>query len=237
MRDAVAPGGHDPWAVGAAVRVAPGVAAWEGEGVPLGCGVSWTEALAVGTELLATKVAADEEAVPPKKGKRPNTSLITRRSTRTTTATPATVITGKLGNSLMAGAPAAEQTLLSRRSFSLPTDSIHQEAIKEAMRYLLTNFRTAIRLDEVLRLTRMGKTAFSLQFKKYSGKTFSEAVSQLRLHSACRELVETDRPILAIALSCGFAEISFFNRAFRRMFRCSPSEYRARERRRQKRPA
>jgi len=135
-----------------------------------------------------------------------------------------------------AGAPAAEQTLLSRRSFSLPADSMHQEAIKEALRYLLANFRNVIRLDEVLRLTQMSKATFSLQFKKYSGKTFSEAVSQLRLQSACRELIETDRPVLAIALSCGFTEISFFNRVFRRMLRCSPSEYRIRERRRQKRP-
>ncbi len=136
--------------------------------------------------------------------------------------------------SLVAGAPAAEQTLLSRRSFSLPTDSIHQESIKEALRYLLANFRSAIRLAEVLRLTHMSKTTFSRQFKRYSGKTFSEALSQLRLQSACRELVETDRPVLGIALSCGFAEISFFNRVFRRRFRRSPSEYRARERCRQK---
>ena len=135
--------------------------------------------------------------------------------------------------SLMASAPASDQALLSRRSFSLPADSIQQEAIKEAMSYLLANFRNPIRLDEVLRLTRMSKATFSLQFKKCSGKTFSEVVSHLRLQSACRELVETDRPVLAIALSCGFTEISFFNRVFRRRLRCNPSEYRTRERRRQ----
>ncbi len=139
--------------------------------------------------------------------------------------------------SLITNAPAADQSFLSRRSFSLQTGSIHEAAIKEALRYLLANYRNAIRLDEVLRLTRMSKATFSLQFKKYSGKTFSEAISQLRLQSACRELVETDRPVLAIALSCGFTEISFFNRVFRRMMGCSPSQYRARERRRQLQPA
>ena len=139
--------------------------------------------------------------------------------------------------SLIASAPASEQTLLSRRSFSLPTDSIHQQAIQEALRYLLANYRNPIRLHDLLGLTHMSKAAFSLQFKKHSGKTFSEVVSQLRLQSACRELVETDRSVLTIALSCGFTESSFFNRVFRRVLRCSPSEYRTRERRRKRHSA
>ncbi len=139
--------------------------------------------------------------------------------------------------SLMSHASAEAQALLSCRSFSLPADSLHQEATKEALRYLLANFRNPIRLEEVLRLTHMSKATFSLQFKKYAGKTFREAVAHLRLQSACRELIETDRPVLTIGLSCGFSEISFFNRLFRRVMRCSLLEYRARERRRQKLPA
>ena len=139
--------------------------------------------------------------------------------------------------SLLASAPGPEQALLSRHSFSLPTDSNHQQAISEAMRHLLANFRNEIRLDEVLHLTGMSKTTFSRQFKMHSGKTFSEFAAHLRLQAACRELVETDRSILEIAYSCGFTQVSFFNRIFRRIVRCSPSEYRARERHRQQRPA
>ncbi len=139
--------------------------------------------------------------------------------------------------SLLAGAPVSEQTLLSRHSFSLPADSIHQQAISEAMRYLLANFRNEIRLDEILRLTHMSKATFSRQFKRHSGKTFSEFVAHLRLQAASRELVETDRSVLEIALACGFSETSFFNRIFRRILHSSPSEYRARQRARQPRPA
>jgi AraC-like DNA-binding protein len=136
--------------------------------------------------------------------------------------------------SLVASAPGSEQALLSRRSFSVPASSKHQEAIREAVRYLLANYRNEIRLGDVLRLTRMCKATFSRQFKRHSGKTFSEFVSDLRLQSVRRELAETDRSVLEIAMSCGFSEASFFNRIFRRRLRCSPSEYRARERRRKK---
>jgi len=131
---------------------------------------------------------------------------------------------------ILANAPSTDQTLLSRHAFSLPTDSLHQEAISEAMRHLVANFRNEIRLDEVLNLTGMSKTTFSRQFKVHSGKTFSEFVAHLRLQAASRELIETNRSILEIAYSCGFTEISFFNRIFRRIMHCSPSEFRARER-------
>ena len=132
--------------------------------------------------------------------------------------------------SLLADAPAAEQALLSRRQFALGTDSAHQEAISEAIRYLLGNFRHEIRLEELLRLTGMSKATFARQFRQHSGRTFTEFVARLRLQAACRELVETDRTILEIALSCGFNEVSFFNRLFRRVMSCCPTEYRARGR-------
>jgi transcriptional regulator GlxA family with amidase domain len=118
----------------------------------------------------------------------------------------------------------------------LPADSRHRHAISEALRYLLANYRNELRLQEVLRLTRMSRATFSRQFKRHSGKTFSEFVSHIRLQSARRELVETERSVLEIASSCGFSEVSFFNRIFRRMVICTPSEYRTRERHRKQQP-
>jgi AraC-like DNA-binding protein len=139
--------------------------------------------------------------------------------------------------SLLAAAPESDQVLLSRRSFSLSPDSAHRQAISDAMRYMLAHFRHEIRLDEVLRLTHMSKATFSRQFTLHTGRTFSQFIIHLRLQAAGRELVQTDRSILDIALSCGFREVSFFNRLCQRTFRCSPSEYRARARRRRKKRA
>src|SRR5205085_1232642 len=92
-----------------------------------------------------------------------------------------------------------------------------------------------VRLEEVLRLTAMSKPTFTRLFKKHAGKTFSEFVMQIRLQAACRELAATERPVLEIALSSGFSQVSFFNRIFRRALRCSPTQYRARRRRAEKR--
>jgi len=137
---------------------------------------------------------------------------------------------------IMARAPQNDRTMLSARAFSLSNSATHQPAMAGAVRYLAANFRDTIRLDELLCLTHMTKPTFSRQFKKHSGQSFSGFVTRLRLQAACRELVETDRSILEIALACGFSQISFFNRVFRRFHRCNPTRYRDRKRRRNSRP-
>jgi len=132
--------------------------------------------------------------------------------------------------SRMADAPEKECAFLSARPFALPADAGHQAAMAEAVRYLLANFRDEIRLEELLKLTGVSKPTFSRLFKKHAGKTFSEFVAQIRLQAACRELAETERSVLEIALSSGFSQVSFFNRIFRRNLRCSPTDYRRRKR-------
>ncbi len=77
----------------------------------------------------------------------------------------------------------------------------------------------------------MSRPTFARQFKKHSGRTFSEFLDRLKLEAACRELDQSERCILA----SGFTRESFCNRIFRRLMRCSPSPFRAKCRR-NKRP-
>lgn len=127
-------------------------------------------------------------------------------------------------------APEKERVRLSERSFALAAESHYQQAISKAVRHLIASFREPVRLEDVLVLTGMSRPTFARQFKKHSGKTLSEFLNHLRLQAACRELVESDRSVLEIALGSGFTQVSFFNRLFRRLQKCSPTEYRARRR-------
>ena len=90
----------------------------------------------------------------------------------------------------------------------------YQGVMRDAVRHLVANYRDEIQLQELLKLTHMSKATFSRQFKKHSGKSFSDFLSHVRLQAACRQLVETDRSIMEIALASGFNQISFFNRIF-----------------------
>jgi AraC-like DNA-binding protein len=130
----------------------------------------------------------------------------------------------------LAGGSDAERQPISSRSFAPAEGPRHQEAITHAVRYVIAHFREETRLEPLLKLTGMSRATFSRQFKIHAGRTFSEFLNRLRLQTACRELEESDRGILEIALASGFTQVSFFNRIFRREHRCSPSEYRARQR-------
>jgi AraC-like DNA-binding protein len=116
---------------------------------------------------------------------------------------------------------------LSARAFSLPTGEGHQRAIAAAVRHLVANHRETVRLEELLALTGMSRSSFARQFRQHSGRSFSEFLNGLRLEAACRELLESGRPVLDIALASGFTQVSFFNRLFRRTYGCSPSAFRA----------
>jgi AraC-like DNA-binding protein len=62
-----------------------------------------------------------------------------------------------------------------------------------------------------------------------TGVTFTEHVNELRLRKARRMLASPLHDALKIkdiAQACGFGEVPYFNRAFRRRFGLSPSDCR-----------
>jgi len=126
-----------------------------------------------------------------------------------------------------AAAREGEHAYISENSVLLSNESRHQLAMQAAVRYVLIHFREPITLQQILQVTRMTKPTFSRQFRSRCGKTLSDYIQQVRIDAVCHELVKTDHAIVDVALANGFSHISFFNKAFRRTMKCSPSEYRA----------
>ncbi len=61
-------------------------------------------------------------------------------------------------------------------------------------------------------------------------RNFNAFLHSLRIAEACRRLQDQESrrtPILTIALSVGYGSVNTFNRGFRDIMNCSPSEYRA----------
>ncbi len=126
----------------------------------------------------------------------------------------------------LAEAGAEEMEELASGSFVPPADATYQEAMSRVLRHLVERFREPVRLEEVLEIACLSRPTFARQFKRHTGRSLSEFLIELRVQAACRELAETGRGVLEIAMDCGFSQVSFFNRAFRRAMGCSPSEYR-----------
>jgi len=94
------------------------------------------------------------------------------------------------------------------------------------MEFIHTSFDKQITLGEAARIASMTESAFSRFFKLRTGMTFIDCVTEVRLGHASRMLISTTKTIAEIAYSCGFNNISNFNRVFRRKKGCTPRELR-----------
>jgi AraC-like DNA-binding protein len=126
----------------------------------------------------------------------------------------------------LANAPTRDVRPLSARAFSLVGSAEHQEAVRQAVSYILAHYHRTVSLPELLRLTSMSRATFARQFRRHAGKSFSTFLNQVRLQAVCRALRDTNELVGNIALDHGFNQVSFFNRLFRREFGISPSMYR-----------
>ena len=72
--------------------------------------------------------------------------------------------------------------------------------------------------------------AFHRFFKRHTGMTALDYVSQLRIGTACQLLISTDRPVKIVAAEAGYANVAHFNRQFLERKQMTPREFRVRHR-------
>lgn len=72
----------------------------------------------------------------------------------------------------------------------------------------------------------MAASSFARSFRRAMGQTLVQFLHEVRIGQAARELIETERSILQISLDAGFANLSNFNRTFRKLTGQTPTAYR-----------
>ena len=70
---------------------------------------------------------------------------------------------------------------------------------------------------------------FMRWFKKMTGQGFTEYLNEHRLNAAADALRGSSDTVLAVAEQCGFENLSYFNRLFKKRYGMTPREYRARK--------
>ena len=101
----------------------------------------------------------------------------------------------------------------------------NSDNIKTVYEYVQENFEKKITLAEVAELVNMSHVSFNRFMKKRTGKTFVDYVNDVRIGYAAIRLVEKDNSISEIAFDCGFNNIANFNRVFKKLKKCTPSQY------------
>nr|WP_293836507.1 AraC family transcriptional regulator [uncultured Arsenicibacter sp.] len=115
---------------------------------------------------------------------------------------------------------------LANSSFSSETPSYNSRRIEKAFEYMLKNYEKDISLASVAKVVNMPEVSFSRFIRKRTGKTFVDSLNEIRLGHASRMLIDTTHTVAEVAYKCGFNNLSYFNRIFRKKNGCTPREFR-----------
>lgn len=100
------------------------------------------------------------------------------------------------------------------------------ERMHKVLDHVMKNYSSNITLNSVADIANMTIPAFCRYFKKRTNKTFSEFVAEIRIGNACKALSDhEDFKIVEICYANGFNSLSNFNRVFKEVKGCTPSEY------------
>ena len=115
---------------------------------------------------------------------------------------------------------------LSNATFSSDRITYNSRRIEQAFSFMQANYDKYISLADVAQTVNMPDVSFSRFIKKRTGKTFIDSLNDIRLGHASRLLIDTTCTVAEISYKCGFNNLSYFNRIFRRKHGCTPREFR-----------
>lgn len=105
---------------------------------------------------------------------------------------------------------------LSSSSFVSVKPSCDSRRVQKVQDYINDHYREEIRLNDLAELAGMTPTAFSRFFKLRTGRSVSDYVIDVRLGHASQMLVNSALSVAEICYSCGFNNVSNFNRIFKK---------------------
>lgn len=119
-----------------------------------------------------------------------------------------------------------EAHTLSSSSYTKVEPTSDSRRIQKIQKYINANYKERICLELLAEKTGMTAASFSRFFKRHTGKSLSNYIIDIRIGFASRLLVDTSMSIYEICYECGFNNVSYFNRIFRKKKMCSPKEFR-----------
>lgn len=93
-------------------------------------------------------------------------------------------------------------------------------------KYIDQNYSNKITNSDLANILNISTYHFCRTFKELSGKTSTEYINQIRLEKAIEYLSKENLNITEIALICGFENINYFSRLFKKQYKIAPTKFR-----------
>lgn len=101
-----------------------------------------------------------------------------------------------------------------------------KERMSAIIQYSINHYQDQIALQDVAAQIGLSITSFCRYFKMQTGKTYLHFLHELRIHHACKILIDSDTKLEQIAYATGFTQLSHFNKIFKQYKKVSPGVYR-----------
>ena len=99
-------------------------------------------------------------------------------------------------------------------------------AVLPALHYMAQHYTEPIPIPRLAALCHLSESHFRTLFRENVGSTPLAYLTRMRMLAAAEALRNTDMPVTDIAVTSGYADISAFNRQFKRFYGLPPREYR-----------
>ena len=115
-----------------------------------------------------------------------------------------------------------------------PVQHLHQ--LEQALNYIDTNLTQELTLEGIAQAAGMSRSHFSAVFKTMNGVTVWDYITNKRIELARHHLRRGKLSITETAMECGFNTMANFNRSFKKVTHCTPSEYKKSLKQEERRP-
>ena len=109
------------------------------------------------------------------------------------------------------------------------TIEVNRARAQKVQEYILRHYGQDLTLTVLAAQVNIVPTTLCHVFKQVTGQRVSDYIIQTRISQAARLLRETTLEVQTIAYECGFSTQTNFNRHFKRLLGCTPTEYRLKQ--------
>lgn len=118
-----------------------------------------------------------------------------------------------------------EYSILNKQPIVAELVSKHRNRLQKIFTYVENYYHEDIDIQTVADLANISVPSFCNYFKKTTHITFTEFVNHYRIQKACF-MLQQDKTISEVCFACGFNNVTYFNKIFKKIIHKTPSDFR-----------
>lgn len=119
-------------------------------------------------------------------------------------------------------------TIIVQQQYDTGSSTLHSGhllQLKEVLRYIDQNYTEPISLDTLAQIAGLNSKYFCHYFRMMTQRTPTDYINYYRIECACQKLASSKEAVIDIAFSCGFNDVSYFIKMFKKYKGLTPKQY------------